>query len=79
MVITTFKSQFVSVFEDAYLEMLRNAYTRYASKTTLNIITHIYTHYTRISVTDMLANDKKLLSRYNAKELLGGITERLNE
>ena len=49
-------------------------YTGYATKKILELITHLYSHYNRISATKMSVNYEKLLSRYNAEEPLGGLT-----
>ena len=48
-------------------------------KTTLELIQHLYTHYSRISATDMAARDGFIQFPYNAEEPLEGLIERLNE
>ena len=73
MVDTTLKNHLVSVFEDAYLSTLKNTYTGYATNTTLELITHLYYHYARISSTEMLDDDKNLRSSYNVGGALEGI------
>ena len=50
---TPLKNQIFSVFEDAYMLTIKDAYTGYTTNTTLNLITHLDTHYTCISATDM--------------------------
>ena len=67
---TALKNQIVSVFEYPYLLRLKKSYTGYATKTTLDIFTHIYTHYVHISATDISDNDERLCSPYNAEEPL---------
>ena len=46
---------------------------------TLDLIQNLYTHYTRISSTDMLADDERLQPHCNTEEPLEGLIERLNE
>ena len=41
---TTLKNQLVFAFDDPYLSTLKNTYTRYAMKTTLELIQHLYSH-----------------------------------
>ena len=48
---TALTNQLVYIFENPYLLTLKNTYTRYATKMTPDIITHIYAHYTGISAT----------------------------
>ena len=48
-------------------------------KTTLELIQHLYTHYSRISATDMAASDGFIQFPYNAEEPLEGLIERLND
>ena len=79
MVDTSLKNQLVSVFEDPYLSTLKNAYTGYATKTTLELVQNLYLHYACISATDMSKSDEWLRSPYNAEDPLGGIIERLNK
>ena len=51
------KNQLLAVFDDPYLSTLKNEYTGYATRSTMDIITHLYEHYTRISLSDMAANN----------------------
>ena len=41
---TALKNQLVSMFKYAYILLLRNVYTGYAEKATLEIITHLYSN-----------------------------------
>ena len=45
----------------------------------LGIIHNLYTQYSRISVTDMSANDERIQPTYDADEPLEGLIESLNE
>ena len=59
--------------------MPKKLYIGYATKTTLELIQHMYTQYAHISAKYIASNNKILLSSYNAEELLEGLIERLNE
>ena len=79
MLDSSLNNHLVSVFYDPYLSTLKISYTWYATKTTLELIHHIYTHYALISFTYMAAKDERLSSPYNAEETLEGLINRLNE
>ena len=78
MVNTDLKNQLVSVFNDPYLSMLKIVYTGYSFKKTLDHIQHLYSHYARISRTDMSYNDENICSPYNAEEPLKGLINSFN-
>ena len=79
MVGTALKNHLASSFDDPYLSTLENGYMGYATKTTLELIKHLYSHYAHISATYMSDNYERLLSPYNAEEPFEGLTERLNK
>ena len=72
-------NQLVYVFEDPYVFTLVNAYTDYATKTTLYIVQHLYSNYACISAKYMSKNVKRLRYPYSAEETLKGIIERLDK
>ena len=45
----------------------------------MDLISHLYMHYTRISPTDMEANNKILRAPYNTKDPFKSLIERLNK
>ena len=45
----------------------------------MDLLTHIYDHYARISPSGMAANDERLGASYNAEEPLESLTKRLDE
>ena len=57
---TVLKNQFISIFEDPYLSTLKNPYTGYATKTTMELVQKIYLHYARISDTEMSGKDERI-------------------
>ena len=69
----------VSMFEDAYLSMLKNAHTGYATKSTLDLIRHLYLHCCRISATYMSVNEENLCFLYNMEDPLQGVIKILSE
>ena len=48
---TALKNQLLAVFNDPYLAMLKNEYTGYETRSTMELIKHLYKHYARISST----------------------------
>ena len=73
------KDQLLAVFEYTYLETLKNDYMGYATRSTMELIAHLYEHYTRISSADMAENDEILRAPYNTEEPLKILIDRLNE
>ena len=59
--------------------MLKNVYTGCTNKTTLALLTHLYSHYARICTTYMEENDEKIRSHYKAEKTLKGIIYMINE
>ena len=57
MIDTDLKIQMVFAFKDAYLYTLKNMYKEYATNNTLELITHLYSHYACISITGMAENE----------------------
>ena len=47
------------VFDDPYLSTLKNGYTKYATRSTMDLLTHLYKNYAGISLLDMASNDKR--------------------
>ena len=45
----------------------------------MDLITHLYNHYTHISPSDMVENDERLRASYNTKEPPEILITRLNE
>ena len=79
MVNNALNNHIICAFNDPYLTSLRNSFTGYATKTTLETIQHLETHYYLNSATDMPFNDERLRSLYNKEEPLEGPIKRLNK
>ena len=73
------KNQLIVVFNDPYLTTLRNEYTWYATRSTMEMISHIHKQYDRISSTNMVANGERLCTPYNTDEPLKSLIKTLNE
>ena len=69
----------LTVFDDPYISTMKNEYPGYATRSTMDLIKHIYEHYARISLSDMAANDERLRGSCNADEPLESLIERLNK
>ena len=54
------KNKLLAVFDNPYLSTLKNKYTRYATRSTMNLITRLYKHYACILSLEMAANDERL-------------------
>ena len=64
------KNQLLVVFYDPYLATLKNKYTEYATRSTMDLIYHLYKDYSRSYSTDVAANNKRLQVSYNDEEPL---------
>ena len=69
------KNHLIVVFNDPYMYTLKNRYTIYATRSKMDLLTHLYEKYACISPSDMMANDKRIRASYNAEDPL----ERLDE
>ena len=58
---------------------MKNEYTGYATRSTMDLLNHLYQHYAHISLTDTVANDERLQASYNSEDPLEILIKRLNE
>ena len=63
----------MAAFDDTYLSPLKNALTGYSGATTLQLLIHLYAHYTRIPAMDLAENPNEPL------ESLESLYTRLNK
>ena len=61
------------------MAILKNGYTGYDTRSKMDLLTHLYKNYARISSSDMAANDERLRTSYNAEETIESLIEGLNE
>ena len=73
------KKQLVSVFNNPYLSTLKNAYTGYDTKSTMELITHLYNKYAWNSTKEMATNREIISTTYNMEEPLESLIESLNK
>ena len=59
------KQQVISSIGDLYLKTLSHRITGYANTTTLQMLTHLYATYGRLSPSDLQANDARLRQQYD--------------
>ena len=57
---TALKNQLIVVFDNPYLVTFKNGYTGYATRFTMDLLTHLYKNYARISPSYMASNDERL-------------------
>ena len=60
------KSLLIAAVDEAYIRSLRHKYVGFANVTTLQIITHLYDTYARITANDLKENDKNLHLAYDS-------------
>jgi len=54
------KSLLISAIDDSYIRALKDKYIGYANVTMLQMLTHLYTNYAKITPTDLNENDKRM-------------------
>ena len=64
------RNQLCAVFGDPYFYTLNNGYTGYVISSTMDLITHIYQKYFRVSLSDMATNNERIQASYNSEEPL---------
>ena len=65
------KNQLLTDFDNPYLATLKNESTGYTTRSTMDLLNHLYQHCAHISSTNMAENDKRVRASYNAEEPLG--------
>ena len=76
---TALKIQIILSFDDPYLSTLKNAYTGYDTKSTMELITHLYNKYAWNSTKEMATNREIISTTYNMEEPLESLIESLNK
>jgi hypothetical protein len=62
------KSLLISAVDETYVRSLRDKYIGYANITTLQMLTHLYTAYAKISESDLQANDEQMKVDYDVNQ-----------
>jgi hypothetical protein len=62
-----------------YLKALRNRITGFATTTTLEMITHLYTSYGRLSPADLQGNDTHLRNPYDPNQPIEALFDKIED
>ena len=62
------KSQLIGAVDEMYIRTLRDKYILYAKKTTLQILTHLYDNYARISQLELKENDHRMNEEWDPNQ-----------
>jgi hypothetical protein len=73
------KQQILNAYDDMYTRGLRNTHTGYASVTALQIITHLYTLYGKITSMDLETNDAKMKAPYDSTQPIEVLFQQIEE
>jgi hypothetical protein len=65
--------------DDIYVRTLRNTHTGYAMVTTLQILTHLYTTYGKLTPMAMQENDRHFCNPYNPAEPFEMMVQQIEE
>ena len=64
----TLKTILITSIDEAYIRSLRDKYIGYANVTTLQMLTHLYNSYDRISLFDLEENDKRFKQQWDPNQ-----------
>jgi hypothetical protein len=73
------KQQILAAVNNIYVRTLRNTHTGYAMVTTLQILTHLYTTYGKLTPMAMQENDRHFRNPYNPAEPFEILVQKLEE
>ena len=73
------KQQILNAFDEMYTRGLRNTHTGYANITALQLITHMYTTYGKITSMDLEANDNKMKAPYDSTQPIEVLFQQIEE
>jgi len=62
------KSLFISAVDDLYIRALKDKYIGYANVTMLQMLTHLYVNYAKITPTDLEENDKRMKADWDPNQ-----------
>ena len=64
----TLKTILIASIDEVYIRLLRGKYIGYANVTTLQMLTHLYISYARISQFNLEENDKRLKQQWDTNQ-----------
>jgi hypothetical protein len=73
------RQQAISAIDDIYLRTLRNPITGYATVTVLDLLTHLFTNYGRVTPHDLQLNDQRMRTPYNVDQPIEVLIAQIDE
>lgn len=73
------KQQLIEAVDDLYLKALRNKYVGFSNQTFLTMMAHLYTHYAKISPSDLTLNDAAMKKPYDPNLPIENLFEQIND
>jgi hypothetical protein len=73
------KSLLLSTVDETYVRSLRDKYIGYANVTTLQMITHLYTSYAKISESDLEENDARMKADYDVNQPIEVLIDQIDD
>jgi hypothetical protein len=73
------KQQVIAAVDTMYLKTLRNRITGFATATTLELLTHLYTAYDRLTPADLQGNDTRLGQPYDPNQPIEALFDQIEE
>ena len=73
------KQQVIGCVDSMYLRTLSNRVTGFANVTTRQILVHLYRTYGRLSPADLIANDAKMKSPYDANQPIESFIDQIED
>ena len=73
------KSLLISAVDETYIRSLRDKYIGYANITTLQMLTHLYAAYAKITEVDLEENDKRICADYDVNQPMEVIIKQIDD
>jgi hypothetical protein len=73
------KQQVIAAVDAMYLKPLRNRITGFATATTLEMLTHLYTSYGRLTPADLQGNDTRLHNPYDPNQPIKSLSNQIED
>jgi hypothetical protein len=71
--------QVIATVDTMYLKTLRNRITGFATASTLELLTHLYTAYGRLTPADLQGNDTRLRQPYDPNQPIEALFDQIEE
>jgi hypothetical protein len=73
------KQQIIGAVPATYLRTLRNRITGFANVTTLQLLSHLYTNYGRLSPADLQDNDTRMRNNYDPNQPIEAFIDQIED